>query len=307
MNETKPFREGHKIALPTGIKMAYDETGPRDGVPVLLIHGITDGRTSWEQVAPLLAERGCHCYAVDYRGNGETDKPDDLPEGYTAERIAEDLLAFTKCVIAEKVHLVGHSYGTAIVQELLYRAPERFLPSVMMHATCDLTKTALPEIFFNGAFGFPGFDACEKAGGMPEEFVRGWTAVTNEDRSFAERIFRHAMGLPVPAWKNLVVGASGFNSKPFAGKIREKVLILWGTADELLPAESQAEMRSVMSGPNFTYVDLVGTTHNGHWDSLAAAELYARYIEYWVKGMDIRELPRQPQKPRVDSADQKEA
>ena len=281
----------HKTALDTGIEMAWREYGSDDGEPVLLIHGITDGSTSWEQVAPRLAENGCHCYCIEYRGNGGTDKPDNMPEGYTAELIAEDIENFADKVIKEKVHVVGHSFGSAIAQQLLYDAPEKFSSSVLMDTTVDMTESALGEIFF-GEDKF--LDSCIEAGSMPVDFVREWTEVTNEDRDFAERIFSHTMDIPVSAWENLITGGCAFNSRAFAGDIREDVLILWGTEDVLCPAETQDEVKQVMSGDNFTYVDIEGASHNGHWDSIANAELFAKYIEYWVKGKDISDLPTKP-------------
>ena len=77
--------EKHVVALGTGIKMAYYECGPERGEKLLLIHGVTDSRISWTQLAPILAARGYRCYIVEYRGNGATDTPDCGKSGYTAD------------------------------------------------------------------------------------------------------------------------------------------------------------------------------------------------------------------------------
>ena len=82
------------LDLDTGVRMAYYECGPKDGKTVLLIHGVTDGCVAWAQIAPVLEKAGCHCYIVEYRGNGMTDKPDMGPFGYTGELLADDIIDF---------------------------------------------------------------------------------------------------------------------------------------------------------------------------------------------------------------------
>ena len=82
------------LDLDTGVRMAYYECGPKDGKTVLLIHGVTDGCVAWAQIAPVLEKAGCHCYIVEYRGNGMTDKPDMGPFGYTGELLAGDIIDF---------------------------------------------------------------------------------------------------------------------------------------------------------------------------------------------------------------------
>jgi hypothetical protein len=45
------------VDLSNGEKLAYIDTGPRDGPPLVLIHGYTDSARDWAPIAPLLAPR----------------------------------------------------------------------------------------------------------------------------------------------------------------------------------------------------------------------------------------------------------
>jgi len=79
---------------------------------VVLHHGLASNARIWEMVAPRLAERGHPVYALDARGHGLSDKPED---GYDIETITGDLAAFIQTCQLEQPVLVGHSWGGGIV------------------------------------------------------------------------------------------------------------------------------------------------------------------------------------------------
>ena len=58
-----------------GIDLAYEVTGPANGVPVLLIMGFTAQMTSWPDEFHLaLADKGCRVIRFDNRDNGLSQK-----------------------------------------------------------------------------------------------------------------------------------------------------------------------------------------------------------------------------------------
>ena len=96
--------------------------GPRDGTPVLMLHGWMDHADSFRELAPLLT--GCHVVALDLSGQGLSSHRsphatyniwDDLPQ------IAGILvqLGWTDCV------LVGHSRGANISALFAAAQPEK--------------------------------------------------------------------------------------------------------------------------------------------------------------------------------------
>lgn len=76
--------------LPSRGKLAYAEQGKPSGVPVLLLHGVTD---SWRSFVPMLAHlpRSMHAFALSQRGHGDSDRP---TAGYAPHDFAADLAAF---------------------------------------------------------------------------------------------------------------------------------------------------------------------------------------------------------------------
>jgi pimeloyl-ACP methyl ester carboxylesterase len=91
-----------------GVRLVGDATGPAEGRPVVLLHGGGQTRHSWHGTAHVLADRGWRVYAVDLRGHGDSDWPDD--GDYTLEAFARDVDAITAQLDALPA-LVGASLG----------------------------------------------------------------------------------------------------------------------------------------------------------------------------------------------------
>lgn len=112
-----------RCVLAGGIDTNYHECG--DGPAVLLIHGSGPGTTAysnWRLTMPLLAER-FRVLAPDLVGFGYTALPSFAD--YELDLWVAHILHFLDGVSADKVHVVGNSFGGAIALALATRHPER--------------------------------------------------------------------------------------------------------------------------------------------------------------------------------------
>ena len=92
-----------------GVSIDYFAAG--EGRPLVLVHGITESRRTWDPlVAPLLAA-GYRVIAVDLRGHGGSSR--SAP--YDLASMAGDLEAVLDAEGAADALLVGHSLGGAVV------------------------------------------------------------------------------------------------------------------------------------------------------------------------------------------------
>ncbi|HET6673627.1 MAG TPA: alpha/beta hydrolase [Agromyces sp.] len=106
--------------LRDGLTVNYAE-GPRDGIPLLLIHGQGMRWQEYARALPALAET-YHVIAVDCHGHGKTTwNPDD----YTADRMADDLALFIDRVFGAPCIVSGHSSGGLIATRMAARHPEK--------------------------------------------------------------------------------------------------------------------------------------------------------------------------------------
>lgn len=91
------------------------------GRPLLLLHGWPEFWLTWEPVITRLADRFL-LIAPDLRGFGESSKPagDFGPEDH-----ARDMLALLDALGLDRVGIVGHDVGGAVMQPLARQAPHR--------------------------------------------------------------------------------------------------------------------------------------------------------------------------------------
>lgn len=84
-------------------------------VPWLLVHGLASNCRLWDDVGAALAAAGHPVAAVDLRGHGRSDKPDD---GYEVATVAADVAALLDALGWERPAVAGQSWGGNVVLEL---------------------------------------------------------------------------------------------------------------------------------------------------------------------------------------------
>lgn len=92
-----------------------------DTVPLVLVHGLASNAATWDGVARHLAQAGHRVVAVDQRGHGLSDKPDD---GYDFHTVTEDLKLLIDALDFERPIVVGQSWGGNVMLALGVHHPQ---------------------------------------------------------------------------------------------------------------------------------------------------------------------------------------
>lgn len=108
------------------LEIAYEAYGPRDGAPVILLHGFPDDAHAYDAVAPPLAAAG-HRVLVPYlRGYGPTRfRSDAEPRMAQQAAIGQDLLDLIAALDLSEVALAGYDWGGRAACIAAILAPER--------------------------------------------------------------------------------------------------------------------------------------------------------------------------------------
>jgi pimeloyl-ACP methyl ester carboxylesterase len=101
------------------IELAYDVQG--EGADLLLISGSASTRPLWTLVRPQWAQR-FRTIAFDLRDSGASSV---ASEAYTLRDLAGDAVAVLDSAGSSRAHVVGHSLGGAIAQELAFARGDR--------------------------------------------------------------------------------------------------------------------------------------------------------------------------------------
>lgn len=107
-----------------GVTIDYLVAG--EGRPLVLVHGITESRRTWDPLlAPLIAA-GYRVVALDLRGHGASSKVGP----YDLAMMAADLGAVLEAESIDDALLVGHSLGGAVVSAYAAGGPCRGVVNV---------------------------------------------------------------------------------------------------------------------------------------------------------------------------------
>lgn len=105
--------ETHRFTSFDGVELAWHETGPADGRPVVLIHGyFSTAEVNWIKYghAEKLAARGFRVIMPDLRGHGQSARPHD-PAAYPPDVLMRDGFALIEHLGLTDYDLGGYSLG----------------------------------------------------------------------------------------------------------------------------------------------------------------------------------------------------
>jgi pimeloyl-ACP methyl ester carboxylesterase len=115
------------IATGTGVRLRVVKWGDPEthsGKPIVLVHGLASNAMLWEGAAQALVALGHPVVAVDLRGHGQSDKPDD---GYDMQTVTFDLAKLLEVLAVRGFNcpvVCGQSWGGNVVIELAHQYPQ---------------------------------------------------------------------------------------------------------------------------------------------------------------------------------------
>jgi non-heme chloroperoxidase len=254
---------GYYIRVEPNVKIYVEDVNPGGTKTILFIHGWPANHKLFEYQFDVLPAMGYRCIGIDQRGFGKSDKPWD---GYTYDRMADDI----RCVVeAMKLHnftLVGHSVGGAISTRYMGRHNGYGVSKLVLMAAAAPSFTVRPN--------FPY--------GLPKEEVNKLIQATYNDRpimlqDFTKIFFHQPISKPFSDWFfHLGLEAAGNSTaKVLAalrdeslfsdlGKIHVPTLILHGMHDQVcLPPLALAMKEGIM---NSMLVWFENSGHGVFWE-----------------------------------------
>jgi pimeloyl-ACP methyl ester carboxylesterase len=129
------------------LEIAFVDAGPRDGAPVLLLHGFPYDVHSYVDVVPRLVDAGCRVVVPHLRGHGPTRFRDPAtPRSGQQAALGADVVALMDALGLPRAVLAGYDWGgrAACVAAALW--PERCtgLVSVNSYLVQDISSAMTP-------------------------------------------------------------------------------------------------------------------------------------------------------------------
>ena len=250
-------RDFRTVNLETGIKLRYVDTGPRNGQPIIFLHGATDSSHSWSMTTPFLSD-SYRILALDQRGHGASEKP---TFGYSVAQYADDVVAFMDKLRLQQAVIVGHSMGSFIAHQLASAYPNRVSKLVLIGSAKSGVGNPVITSLWEDPIGLPSFQDP-----IDPEFIRAWQTGPNPvDPVFFEKVLSETARVPALVWKGIFRMLLSDDHSYFLKAITAPVLVIWGDQDVLFSrADQDALIAALPAGAQLQVFS--GAGHNTHWE-----------------------------------------
>jgi pimeloyl-ACP methyl ester carboxylesterase len=257
-----------------GIRVAFQRRGT--GPCLLLLHGAVSDSRVWRVELASLSD-SFTLVAWDAPGCGASSDP---PEHFRLPEYAECLEDFVDALGLERVHLLGHSWGSVLALELYQRRPSIVRSLILVGAYAGWAGSLPPEevaqrleLALRIADLPPGtFEPASMPGlfstAMPEDRASELATIMSEIRPTATRAMAHAL--------------AETDLRDLLPQIEAPTLLLYGDADERSPVRVARELHAKIPGSK-----LVIMPGLGHECYLENAEAFDTEVRGFLLGLDV--------------------
>jgi pimeloyl-ACP methyl ester carboxylesterase len=211
--------------------MYYEDTGK--GAPVVFIHGLGGDTREWALVIPELSKE-IRCIAVDLRGHGQSDKPN---QPYTQALFAKDAVNLLDQLEISSAYFCGESMGGYVVLKTALSYPEKVRGIILVDAAPSILEQTAniagkwSEALLRG--GLEAFVEAQVKDVFHPIFRRRHDAIVN--------IFRESKRVPPSETPGRINKGFQIESADFRKKLKEikaPTLIIHGREDRIVPVEN---------------------------------------------------------------------
>jgi pimeloyl-ACP methyl ester carboxylesterase len=252
------------------LEVAYQETGPAEGTPIVLLHGFPYDVWAFGEVTPLLAAQGCRVIVPYLRGYGPTRfRSPATPRSGQQAALGHDLLQLLNALALPSAVLADWGGRAACIVAALWPERARGLVSCGGYNIQDFAGSAVPQppelehrhwyqFYFHGERGRAGLAAHRRELGrlLWRLWSPSWTfddatfertAAAFENPDFVEVVihsYRHRFGL-VPGDPALEETERRLAARP---PITVPTVVLHGGDNAVSPASSSERHARFFTG-----------------------------------------------------------
>lgn len=212
------------------IEFYYQRHGKGD--PLIFICGFTNHLGMWEKfISPL--SQNYEIILFDNRGAGRTDVS---PPPYTIDQLGDDVVALMDALGISKAYMAGSSMGTAIIQSIGLRYPERLLKGVLIAPFHTLPSTAIMQaqstakLFEANIDPYVIFESI-----LPWLFSNDYLSDPERVRSIIETLINNPYPQSHEGYVGQLDAITHFDSTKTLEEIKNELLIIAGEEDLYTP------------------------------------------------------------------------
>ncbi|OGC24876.1 hypothetical protein A2291_01900 [candidate division WOR-1 bacterium RIFOXYB2_FULL_42_35] len=223
------------------MQLYYEVHG--SGEPLLLIAGLGADNSSWGGVVKVFSKR-FQTIIFDNPGSGRSSY---FKKPHTIRHLADEAVKLLDYLGIKRAHLIGHSMGGYIAQEIAINYPKR-VNKLILEGTAPVSSSRNNALFF-------GFAKKLKEKETIEKWITAWSSwlfspKTFDSGSFVKTFIKNASKYPYPltpeGFKAQVAVMAKFDARSRLSGIKAKTLIIEGEDDILiLPDEARILVKQI--------------------------------------------------------------
>ncbi|MDD5138467.1 MAG: alpha/beta hydrolase [Candidatus Omnitrophica bacterium] len=239
------------------IPLYYEVYGK--GSPLLLIGGLGSDSASWLGVAKGFSPY-FQAIVFDNRGSGRSGLGH---QECTIGRMAQDATGLLDLLKIERAHIIGHSMGGYMAQEIAINYPGR-IDKLVLESTAPVSSER------NNALFKDFYDQLVKEG-CSEVWIRKWlpwlfSPRLLADSPFIEGFVKNAASYPyamtAEGFRGQIGAIASFDARARIGAIKAQTLILEGKDDVLISSQEARALADNIPHSEFKLLD--GAAHAIH-------------------------------------------
>ena len=248
---SKPVREN--------VVLDFKCAGWRSGLPILLLHGYTDSRRSYDPVLAQLPDF-VNAIAVSQRGHGDSERPEN---GYLPADLSADIVHLMNSLSIQKAVIVGHSLGAIVAQRFAIDYPDRTLGLVLVGSFYTMyDHLAVQQLWKSMVAQLT--DPIDPV--IVRTFQEG-TVAHPLPQAFLDLVVQESLKVPARIWKQTLRSALDTDFSNELPKIKAPTQLIWGNLDTLASRLEQTALLTAIHGSKLNVYG--GAGHAPHWEEPA--------------------------------------
>jgi len=252
-------------------EMYYEDIG--EGPPLVLIHGMGGDSSEWSLLTPELSKE-VRCIAVDLRGHGKSEKPD---QPYTQDMFADDVAALLDTLGVDRAYICGLSMGGFVALKMALNHPEKVRGLILIDTAARMPAKSI-EVGARWAkiFAEKGLEAYIEA--EIRDIFHPMFARRHKDM-----VNHFAESMRTRDASTIARIQQGYLKSPLAiendiKKIKVPTLIIHGREDEVVPVEEAEFMHRQIPNSQIAIIPF-----SGHAALLERKDFFIDVILYFIE------------------------
>jgi pimeloyl-ACP methyl ester carboxylesterase len=250
-----------------GARLHVVETGNQKGRPILLIHGFSQSWLTWRRQLFSNLGNEYRLVALDLRGHGESDKPQD---GYADGVLwANDIDAVIRELHLVQPVLCGWSYGSIVILDYIRQYGEAaiggicFVDALTKLGSEEALSVLTPELLTL----VPGFFSTDV--GESTRSLDSLLRMCFVDEPSAEELYvMLGYNVAVPPYVRQALFSRSFDNDDLLPRIRKPALVVHGAEDAVVKPSIVDQHKAGMAHAQIRLMPHAG--HSPFWDDAAS-------------------------------------